>query len=154
MKKLYITLSVLVISTLAVGLTVLNKASATDAKQIVGSWFVNAPDAPFPYHMFVFNSDGTMQQANPDAGDTNTSDSDGMGSWVKVGDKVVGRFDEVTADRSTGQFVARGEISFTLDVDSDSHFSGTASAKFYDASGTLLRGPFGTPVTGTRVTAQ
>jgi len=23
--------------------------------------------APFPYHMYVFNADGTTQQANPDA---------------------------------------------------------------------------------------
>jgi len=32
---------------------------------IVGAWFVKDPDAPFPYHMYVFNADGTMQQANP-----------------------------------------------------------------------------------------
>jgi hypothetical protein len=38
--------------------------------------------------MFVFNSDGTMQQANPDAGDPNTSDSNGMGAWVPDGDRI------------------------------------------------------------------
>jgi hypothetical protein len=36
---------------------------------IVGAWLVKEPAAPFPYHMYVFNADGTMQQANPDAGD-------------------------------------------------------------------------------------
>ncbi len=53
----------------------------TNSSSIVGTWFVKASDAPFPYHMFVFNADGTMQQANPDAGDANTSDSDGKGIW-------------------------------------------------------------------------
>jgi hypothetical protein len=36
---------------------------------IVGTWFVKTPEAPFQYQMFVFNLDGTMRQANPDAGD-------------------------------------------------------------------------------------
>jgi hypothetical protein len=44
--------------------------------RIVGAWFVKNTGAPFPYHMYVFNADGTMQQANPDAGDPRTSDSD------------------------------------------------------------------------------
>jgi hypothetical protein len=35
---------------------------------VVGAWLVHDPNAPFPYHMYVFNADGTMQQANPDAG--------------------------------------------------------------------------------------
>ena len=51
----------------------------TASSTIVGTWFVKAPEAPFQYHMFVFHSDGTMQQANPDAGDPNSSDSNGMG---------------------------------------------------------------------------
>src|SRR5664279_2139362 len=63
---------------------------------IVGAWFVKIPEAPFQHHMFVFNSDGTMQQANPDAGDPNTSDSTGMGVWVPDGDRIKGKFVEVT----------------------------------------------------------
>jgi hypothetical protein len=47
----------------------------TDLSPIVGTWIVKAPEAPFPYHMFVFHADGTMQQSNPDAGDRNSSDS-------------------------------------------------------------------------------
>src|SRR5689334_19900577 len=78
---------------------------------IVGTWFVKIPEAPFPYHMFVFHSDGTMQQSNPDAGDPNTSDSNGMGVWTLEGDSIKGKFVEVTADRATRQFVSRGEIS-------------------------------------------
>ncbi len=37
---------------------------------LVGAWLVQDPNAPFPFHMYVFNADGTMQQANPDAGDS------------------------------------------------------------------------------------
>lgn len=51
----------------------------SNSPPIVGTWFVKIPEAPFHYHMFIFNSDGTMQQANPDAGDPNSSDSNGMG---------------------------------------------------------------------------
>lgn len=52
---------------------------------VVGAWFVNDVDAPFPYHMYVFNADGTLQQASPDAGDANSSDSDGKGIWIADG---------------------------------------------------------------------
>jgi hypothetical protein len=44
---------------------------------IVGAWFVQDPGEPFPYHTYVFNTDGTRQQANPDAGDPHSSDCDG-----------------------------------------------------------------------------
>ncbi len=83
---------------------------------IVGTWFVKASDAPFQYHMFVFNADGTMQQANPDAGDANTSDSDGKGIWKNDRNKVKGKFVEITADRVTHNFVSRGEILFEITV--------------------------------------
>ena len=83
------------------------------------------PEAPFQYHMFVFNSDGTMQQANPDAGDPNTSDSNGMGVWVPEGDRIKGKFVEVTADRMTRRFVSRGEISFSIKVTGNA-FDGAA----------------------------
>jgi hypothetical protein len=100
--------------------------------------------------MFVFNSDGTMQQANPDAGDPNTSDSDGMGVWAPDGDSIQGKFVEVTADRATRQFVSRGEISFSIKVAGNA-FSGTASATFYDAEGRRLRGPLAATLEGQRV---
>jgi hypothetical protein len=117
---------------------------------IVGTWFVKTPEAPFQYHMFVFNSDGTMQQANPDAGDPNTSDSNGMGVWVSDGDMIKGKFVEVTADRTTRQFVSRGEISFLIRVNGNI-FTGTASAIFYDAKGLRLRGPLSATLEGQRV---
>lgn len=52
------------------------------ANPVIGTWLVHDSKAPFPMHMYVFNADGTMQQANPDAGDAHGSDSDGKGIWT------------------------------------------------------------------------
>ena len=117
---------------------------------IVGAWSVKIPEAPFHDHMFVFHSDGTMLQSNPDAGDPNTSDSNGMGTWGPDGDRVKGKFVEITADRTTHQFVSRGEISFLIKVNGNA-FSGAASAIFYDADGRQLRSPVAATLTGQRV---
>jgi hypothetical protein len=125
-------------------------SSGGNSSAIVGTWFVKTPEAPFPYHMFVFHSDGTLQQANPDAGDPNTSDSNGMGVWALDGDRIKGKFVEITADRTTRQFVSRGEISFLIQANGNA-FSGTASAAFYDAAGRQLRGPLAATLEGQRV---
>ena len=117
----------------------------------VGVWFATFPDAPFKYHMIVFNSDGTMQQANPDAGDAHTSDSDGMGIWTKSGNSIKGKFVEITADRNTRAFVSRGEISFEIVVSGDS-FNGNAEGGFYDQDNKLVAGPIQTAFKGSRVT--
>jgi len=122
----------------------------SNSSPIVGTWLVKIPEAPFQYHMFVFNSDGTMQQANPDAGDPNTSDSNGMGVWAPDGGTIKGKFVEVTADRTTRQFVSRGEISFLIRVNGNA-FTGTASAIFYDADGRRLRGPLPATLEGQRI---
>lgn len=126
-------------------------ASAADVDGIVGTWTVKASDAPFQYHMFVFNADGTMQQANPDAGDEHTSDSDGKGVWIRKDGKIIGKFVEFTADRTTHKFVSRGEISYEIDVVGDK-LTGTAAASFFDENDKPLRGPFPTPLEGKRVT--
>jgi len=117
---------------------------------IVGSWLVEAPDAPFPYHLFVFNADGTMQQANPDTGDPDASDSDGKGVWREQNGRILGKFVEIAADRSTHRFVSIGEISYDIGIASD-HLTGTASSKFFDQHRTLLRGPFVTSLEGQRI---
>lgn len=121
-----------------------------DLAPIVGAWLVKIPEAPFQHHMFIFNSDGTMQQANPDAGDPNTSDSNGMGVWVPEGARFKGKFVEVTADRTTRQFVSRGEISFSITV-TGNVLSGAARATFYDVEGRRLRGPLAATLEGQRV---
>lgn len=159
MKKFYISFVLAIVTFLLVSVTFVaiggitwNKASAASSNAIVGTWFVKADDAPFHYHMFVFNADGTMQQANPDAGDTNTSDSDGKGVWEKNGDHFIGKFDEVTANRSDGSFNSRGEISFDIQVGNDGNsFTGTATARFYDLNNNQIRGPFPTPLEGSRI---
>jgi hypothetical protein len=127
------------------------QASADTADGIVGTWFVKAPDAPFAYHMFVFNADGTMLQANPDTGDPDASDSDGKGIWARRDGKIIGKFVEITADRTTHKFKSIGEISYEIDVAGDS-LTGSASARFYDENEKLLRGPFATALQGRRVT--
>lgn len=116
----------------------------------VGVWFATFPDAPFKYHMIVFNSDGTMQQANPDAGDPHTSDSDGMGVWRREGDSIKGKFVEITADRITRAFVSRGEISFEITVNENT-FSGKAVGNFYDLDNKVVVGPIYTAFNGSRL---
>jgi hypothetical protein len=146
------TLLIIALTCIAVlaGMFVYSQSSTAAGKQVVGVWFVTFPDAPFKYHMVTFHQDGTMEQANPDAGDAHTSDSDGMGVWEMRGGKVVGKFVEITADRTTRQFVARGEISFTLDVNG-SRFTGTAVGRFYDLNEKLVAGPINTEMNGTKV---
>lgn len=121
-----------------------------EAPSITGAWLVKSPEAPFPYHMFVFHSDGTMLQSNPDAGDPNTSDSNGVGVWTPVAGRIKGKFVEVTADRTTRRFVSRGEISFLIQVNGDA-LRGTASAVFYDEEGRQTKGPLTTTLEGRRV---
>lgn len=119
---------------------------------IVGAWIVKDPNAPFPYHMYVFNSDRTMQQANPDAGDPHGSDSDGKGIWAPDGDRIKGKWVEVTAERATHKFTGRLEISYQIRVIGDT-FVGTETVRSYDANGGIREGP-PTPgqIEGTRIT--
>lgn len=119
---------------------------------IVGAWLVKDPNAPFPYHMYVFNADGTMQQANPDAGDAHGSDSDGKGIWRAHGAHVGGKWVEVIADRATHQYAGRLEISFEITVNGDT-YTGTETVRSYDAMGNLTASPATPePLVGKRVT--
>ncbi len=120
------------------------------AAPIVGSWLVRIPEAPFPLHVFVFHADGTVEQSNPDAGDPSTSDSNLMGAWQRDGDGYKGKLVEVSADRNTHKFAARGEISFALRV-SGNTFTGTASANFFDPNGRQARGPIQVTMGGERI---
>ena len=121
-----------------------------DPAPIVGTWLVKIPEAPFPLHMFAFHADGTVQQSNPDAGDPNSSDSAAMGAWVADRDGFRGKIVEITADRTTRQFMSRGEISFSLKVTDDA-LHGTAVANFYDANGQRIRGPVRATLEGQKV---
>jgi hypothetical protein len=107
---------------------------------VVGAWLVKDPNAPFPFHMYVFNGDGTMQQANPDAGDPHGSDSDGKGIWFADGARIKGKWVEVTADRTTHQYAGRLEISYDITVRGDS-YTGSETVRSYDAAGNLTASP-------------
>jgi hypothetical protein len=119
--------------------------------QVVGVWIVHHDPAPFPYHMYVFNADGTMQQANPDAGNATRSDSDAKGVWAKRSGHIVGKWVEITADRATHRYSGRGELSFDIVVDGDK-LEGQGSFVGYDPDGKMVVGPVPAPFTGTRVT--
>lgn len=125
-------------------------AGNTVNQRIVGAWFVKMPEAPFQYHMLIFNADGTLVQSNPDAGDPHTSDSNGMGAWVSEGNRIVGKFVEITADRTTRAFVSRGEIAFKIDVEGDA-IKGAGAARFYDVNGAINGGPVAFTLSGVRV---
>jgi len=150
MQNRILFVTTLAIAALLVGMFVFIGSSTAAGKQVVGVWIVTFPDAPFKYHMVTFHQDGTMEQANPDAGDAHTSDSDGMGVWEMRGGQVVGKFVEITADRTTRQFAARGEISFRLDLDGN-RFTGTAIGRFYGLDEKMSAGPINTAMNGTKV---
>jgi hypothetical protein len=83
---------------------------------------------------------------------TQASDSDGKGIWVKDGDRIKGKWVEVIADRITHKFTGRAEISYETKV-SGVTFVGTDTARSYDANGTLTDGPTAPgPFEGKRVT--
>jgi|SRR5579871_1005221 len=130
-----------------------SSSSGEKQSSIVGTWIVRDSAAPFPVHMYVFNADGTMQQANPDAGDAKTSDSDGKGVWISNGDRVRGKWVEITADRTSHGFVGRGEIIFELSVHGDT-FTGTETARFYDTHDKPVGDPLGSTLKGSRVTVR
>ena len=134
-----------------------HKASAValtkQTNSIIGVWIVHDETAPFPFHMYVFNADGTMQQANQDAGNPKASDSDGKGIWVARGDRVIGKWVEITADRETHKFAGRLDLSFNLKVDGD-RLTGTRSAQPFSIDGKATGVPFRGSFTGTRVTLR
>lgn len=143
-------LALILIALSAAGGVLWVQSSHATSKRIVGVWFVRFPAAPFKYHMMAFHEDGTLEQANPDAGDAHSSDSDGMGIWEMRSGKIVGKFVEITADRESRQFVSRGEISFTVDLDGDA-FTGTATGRFYDLDNKQIVGPVNTDMNGSRI---
>ncbi len=116
------------------------RVDAARAHPIVGTWLVQDPNAPFPYHLDVFSGDGTMHQANPDAGDPRTSDSDGKGIWVARGEHIEGKWVELMADRTTHRYAGRLELTMQIDVRGDS-LTASEVAKVFDATGAPVPAP-------------
>ena len=131
------------------------KARAAHPLSVVGVWFVNADGAPFQPHLATFHTDGTMLIDNPEAGDSNTSDSAGMGPWQidpnSSGNVIDGKFEEINADRTTNAFVSTLIVTFTITVTGDT-FTGPAQATYYNPDGTLQQGPYPATLNGTRIT--
>ena len=141
---------------LAFALTACDRAGTTPSRPhpVVGTWLVADENAPFPYHLYVFNADGTMHQANPDAGDPRTSDSDGKGVWEARGDQVRATWVEVMADRTSHAYTGRLEVHMQITVAGDS-LSATEDVHPFDATG--VAGPVpATPkaLKGARVTVR
>jgi len=81
-----------------------------------------------------------LQQANPDAGDTHGSDSDGKGIWRADGQRIKGEWVEVIADRATHRFAGRLEIAFEITVRGDA-YTGMEAVQSDDAAGNLTARP-------------
>ena len=126
-------------------------AARSSRDAVVGAWLVRQDGAPFPMHMYVFGADGTVQQANPDAGNPRTSDSDGKGIWLRRGQAIVGKWVELSADRVTRKYIGRGELSFELGLKGD-RLTGSSIFRSFDADGKQNGGPIEVPFDGTRIT--
>jgi hypothetical protein len=119
-------------------------------ESIVGTWRVKTVGAPFPYHMFAFHGDGTMHQTNPPAGNTETSDTAGLGVWEARGKKIKARFEEFRLDFKTGE-VTRGVIDCTITVKGD-ELTGDCDFNIYNvADGSHVGGPHHATLEGERV---
>ncbi len=129
------------------------KAKAENTNSVVGVWFVNAVGAPFQPHLATFHSDGTMLIDNPESGDSNTSDSAGMGPWQtdQKGSNIInGKFEEINADRTTHAFVSTLIVTYTITVNGNT-FTGPAQATYYNPDGTVQAGPFPATLNGTLI---
>jgi hypothetical protein len=127
-------------------------AAASFGHSVVGAWYFQAP-APFTPHLATFHDDGTLVVMFPDAAEASRSASTGAGAWKRVANSTYqGRFYEINANRDTNTFQSNLIVTFRITVRGNS-FTGIASASYYDLGGNLLEGPFGGPLTGTRIEA-
>jgi hypothetical protein len=128
---------------------------------LVGVWRVKAAGAPFPYHLFVFHADGTLHQSNPPAGNTNTSDTAGLGLWAEGHDGIRAKFEEYRVDFATGA-VTRGVVTFQFQLSEgpdhapqpSPRLTGTAEFRIYDPEDDqhIIKGPLTSTLEGQKVT--
>lgn len=149
----YLATSMALVTFLAVGALGLSvSADAHTGRSLVGAWYFQAP-APFAPHLATFHEDGNLVVMFPDAAEAARSASTGAGAWKRVsGNKFKGTFYEINATRATNQFESNLIVTFTVTVNGDT-FTGTAVARYLDAAGNLLEGPFEGPLTGFRIEA-
>lgn len=130
-------------------------APAPASASIVGAWLVEAQGAPFVPHVALFHADGTLLIDNPEAGDPHSSDSLGVGAWMRDPHSprsIVGTFEEINADRTTGHYASRLVVTFTLTLASAQAFTGPAQATYYNLDGSKQnKTPYPATLTGTRI---
>jgi hypothetical protein len=135
----------------------LAQAQAARARRaaIVGAWLVEIHGAPFVPHVAIFHADGTFLVHNPEAGDPHSSDSLGVGAWKLAREDsrvVAGQFQEINADRLTGQYASRLVVTCTLTMQGTDAFSGSAGATYYaPGGGKQNASPSPVTLTGTRI---
>jgi hypothetical protein len=113
-------------------------------------WYT-IPMRRFHSTLYVFNGDGTMQQANPDAGDPRMSDSDGKGVWSARGERIEGKWVELMADRTTHLYTGRMEFTMQIAVTGDS-LTASEVVRMFDATGAPVPAPATpTPLRGARI---
>ncbi len=124
----------------------------TEQHAIVGVWRVKTVGAPFAYHMFAFHADGTMQQSNPPLGNTETSDTAGLGVWKSVGKTVIkAHFEEFRLSYADTKTVTRGVVDFDITL-RNNNITGTCEFRIFDPeTDELLGGPHKATLTGQRV---
>ena len=149
----YLAVSAAVVSLVAVAaLGLAANADAHAGRSLVGAWYFQAP-APFAPHLATFHEDGNMVVMFPDAAEAVRSASTGAGAWKRIsGNRFKGTFYEINATRATNKFESNLIVTFTVTVNGDA-FTGVAVARYVDAEGNLLDGPFEGPLTGFRIEA-
>jgi hypothetical protein len=100
--------------------------------------------------MFVFHADGTMLQSNPPAGNTDTSDTIGMGVWKADENKISAKFEEFRFDLKTGE-ITRGVVTFNLLLAGDRLTGAYTFSVCKTDDGTQLGGPRQGEVSAERV---
>ncbi len=131
------------------------QAAPVRRASIVGAWLVEIHGAPFVPHVAIFHADGTFLVHNPEAGDPHSSDSLGVGAWKLDQDDsrvIVGQFQEINADRITGQYASRLVVRCMLTMQGANAFSGSAGATYYTPGGRKQNAsPSLVTLTGTRI---
>lgn len=149
---LYLAAAVLLTAVAVPAVLSQGTAQAHLERSLVGAWYFQAP-APFAPHLATFHEDGTMVVMFPDAAEADRSASMGAGAWKRIhANRFKGTFYEINATRATNKFESNLVVTFEVTVNGNT-FTGTAVARYLDAVGNLLDGPFEGPLTGTRIEA-
>ena len=102
---------------------------------LVGTWLVDMPTAPYPYHSH-FPYRQYRHPIKPRRWRPWDTDSNLMGARTSAGDGFTAKLVETSADRTTHKFVSRAELVMSIHLQSNS-LHGTGTASVFDATGKL-----------------